>query len=33
LRKTRLNPDLAYETVIQKIIADLKPIYLRLVQK
>ena len=33
LRKTRISPDLAYETVMQKIIADLKPIYLRLVQK
>lgn len=33
LRKTRLSTDLAYETVMQKIIVDLKPIYLRLVQK
>lgn len=33
LRKTRLSPDLKYETVMQKIIAELKPIYLRLAQK
>lgn len=33
LRKTKLSPDLAYKTVMQKIMAELKPIYLRLAQK
>ena len=30
LRKTKLNPDLEYTTVMQKIIKELKPIYHRL---
>lgn len=33
LRKTRLDPDLEFEMVMQKIITVLKPVYLRLAQK